>query len=50
VEKHDKLKKNYEDPTFEVVSSIFRALSSKKIIGIGTFTRYAQLLITLDRV
>lgn len=37
VAKHDKLKKNYEDPTFEVVSSVFRALSSKKIIGTGSF-------------
>jgi len=37
IEKYDRLKKNYEDPTFEVVSGVFRALSKKKIIGSGTF-------------
>ncbi|KAJ7451586.1 SSrecog-domain-containing protein [Mycena latifolia] len=37
VTKYDRLKKNYEDPTFEVVSSVFRALAKKKIIGSGTF-------------
>ncbi|KAJ7643945.1 SSrecog-domain-containing protein [Roridomyces roridus] len=37
VAKYDRLKKNYEDPTFEVVSSVFRALAKKKIIGSGSF-------------
>ncbi|KAI0036537.1 structure-specific recognition protein-domain-containing protein [Vararia minispora EC-137] len=37
IAKHERLKKNYEDPTFEVVSSIFRALSGKKIISGGSF-------------
>ncbi|KAH9948881.1 SSrecog-domain-containing protein, partial [Amylocystis lapponica] len=37
VAKYDRLKKNYEDPTFEVVSGVFRALSGKKIIGTGSF-------------
>ncbi|KAI0916873.1 hypothetical protein AcW2_007147 [Taiwanofungus camphoratus] len=37
VAKYDRLKKNYEDPTFEVVSGVFRALSGKKIIGAGSF-------------
>lgn len=37
LEKYDKLKKNYEDPTYEVVSGVFRALSRKKIIGAGSF-------------
>ncbi|KIK94046.1 hypothetical protein PAXRUDRAFT_828380 [Paxillus rubicundulus Ve08.2h10] len=37
IAKYDRLKKNYEDPTFEVVSGVFRALSKKKIIGSGTF-------------
>lgn len=37
IAKHDKLKKHYEDPTFEVVSGVFRALSKKKIIASGTF-------------
>ncbi|KAJ7132944.1 SSrecog-domain-containing protein [Mycena filopes] len=37
VAKYDRLKKNYEDPTFEVVSSVFRALTKKKIIGSGSF-------------
>ncbi|KAJ7600887.1 SSrecog-domain-containing protein [Mycena floridula] len=37
VAKYDRLKKNYEDPTFEVVSSVFRALAKKKIIGAGGF-------------
>ncbi|KAG6833448.1 hypothetical protein H0H87_006814 [Tephrocybe sp. NHM501043] len=38
--KYDKLKKHYEDPTFEVVSGVFRSLSQKKIIGSGSFQRY----------
>ncbi|KAI0004552.1 structure-specific recognition protein-domain-containing protein [Russula compacta] len=37
IAKFDRLKKHYEDPTFEVVSSVFRALSKKKIISAGTF-------------
>ncbi|TFY78959.1 hypothetical protein EWM64_g5046 [Hericium alpestre] len=37
IAKYDRLKKNYEDPTFEVVSSVFRALSKKKIISAGSF-------------
>jgi hypothetical protein len=40
IEKYDRLKKNYEDPTFEVVSGVFRALAKKKIIGAGSFLRY----------
>ncbi|PFH51256.1 hypothetical protein AMATHDRAFT_59569 [Amanita thiersii Skay4041] len=36
--KYDRLKKNYEDPTFEVVSGVFRALARKKIIGAGSFS------------
>ena len=39
IAKYDKLKKNYEDPTFEVVSGVFRALAKKKIIGPGSFQR-----------
>jgi structure-specific recognition protein 1 len=39
IEKYDRLKKNYEDPTFEVVSGVFRALSKKKIISLGSFKR-----------
>ncbi|EGN98471.1 hypothetical protein SERLA73DRAFT_109982 [Serpula lacrymans var. lacrymans S7.3] len=38
ITKYDRLKKNYEDPTFEVVSGVFRALSKKKIIGSGSFS------------
>ncbi|KAF7795395.1 hypothetical protein EIP86_006553 [Pleurotus ostreatoroseus] len=37
VAKYDRLKKSYDDPTFEVVSSVFRALSGRKIIGAGNF-------------
>ncbi|ETW81622.1 hypothetical protein HETIRDRAFT_475056 [Heterobasidion irregulare TC 32-1] len=37
IAKHDRLKKHYEDPTFEVVSSVFRGLSEKKIISAGSF-------------
>ncbi|KAI0081628.1 SSrecog-domain-containing protein [Panus rudis PR-1116 ss-1] len=37
IQKYDRLKKSYEDPTFEVVSGVFRALSGKKIIGAGSF-------------
>ncbi|EIM86039.1 SSrecog-domain-containing protein [Stereum hirsutum FP-91666 SS1] len=37
IAKHDRLKKDYEDPTFEVVSSVFRALSGKKITSTGSF-------------
>ena len=40
VAKYDRLKKSYDDPTFEVVSSVFRALSQRKIIGAGSFQRY----------
>jgi len=40
IAKYDKLKKNYEDPTYEVVSSVFRALAGKKIIGSGSFQRF----------
>ena len=43
IAKYDRLKKNYEDPTYEVVSGIFRALSKKKIIGAGNFQRYVSL-------
>ncbi|EPQ51062.1 SSrecog-domain-containing protein [Gloeophyllum trabeum ATCC 11539] len=38
VAQYDRLKKSYEDPTFEVVSSVFRALSKKKIVGAGSFS------------
>ncbi|KAG6850334.1 hypothetical protein H0H93_014607 [Arthromyces matolae] len=37
IAKYDKLKKHYEDPTYEVVSGVFRGLSQKKIIGSGSF-------------
>ncbi|EIW80885.1 SSrecog-domain-containing protein [Coniophora puteana RWD-64-598 SS2] len=43
IEKYDRLKKHYEDPTFEVVSGVFRALSQKKIIGSGSFQSRAGL-------
>ena len=39
VAKYDRLKKSYDDPTFEVVSGVFRALSGRKIIGAGSFQR-----------
>jgi len=39
IAKFDRLKKHYEDPTFEVVSSVFRALSKKKITSAGSFQR-----------
>jgi len=39
VASYDRMKKHYEDPTFEVVSGIFRALSKKKIVGAGSFQR-----------
>ena len=41
--KYERLKKSYDDPTFEVVSSVFRALSGRKIIGSGSFQRYVEL-------
>ncbi|KAL0576943.1 FACT complex subunit [Marasmius crinis-equi] len=37
IAKYEKLKKHYDEPTFEVVSSVFRALSQRKIIGAGSF-------------
>lgn len=40
IAQYDKLKKHYEDPTFEVVSGVFRGLSKKKIIGSGSFQRH----------
>lgn len=36
------MKKSYDDPTFEVVSGVFRALSGRKIIGAGSFQRYVH--------
>lgn len=39
IAEYDKLHKNYECPTYEVVSSLFRALAQKKIIGAGSFQR-----------
>ncbi|KAA1469946.1 SSrecog-domain-containing protein [Dentipellis sp. KUC8613] len=38
IAKYDRLNKKYDDPTFEVVSSVFRALSKKKIISAGKFS------------
>lgn len=43
IAKFDRLDKHYEKPTFEVVSSVFRALSKKKIISAGSFQRRALL-------
>ncbi|KAF8814715.1 hypothetical protein BYT27DRAFT_7334269 [Phlegmacium glaucopus] len=40
IAKYDKLKKNYEDPTYEVASSVFRALAGKRIIGSASFQRF----------
>jgi len=41
IAKLDRLEKHYEKPTFEVVSSVFRALSKKKIVSAGSFQRQA---------
>ncbi|KIY46742.1 SSrecog-domain-containing protein [Fistulina hepatica ATCC 64428] len=38
LEKYERLDKNYEGPTFEVMSSVFRGLTGKKIIGTGSFS------------
>ena len=38
VARYDRLKKHYEDPTYEV-SGVFRALAKKKIVGAGSFQR-----------
>ena len=43
IAKFERLEKNYEKPTFEVVSSVFRALSKKKIISAGSFQRQVFL-------
>ncbi|KAI0283941.1 structure-specific recognition protein-domain-containing protein [Russula aff. rugulosa BPL654] len=37
IAKFDRLEKHYEKSTFEVVSSVFRALSKKKIVSAGSF-------------
>ncbi|KAF8658428.1 hypothetical protein AX16_001979 [Volvariella volvacea WC 439] len=37
IKTYDKLQESYEAPTYEAVSSIFRALSRKKIIDSGSF-------------
>jgi structure-specific recognition protein 1 len=42
IAKFDRLEKHYEKSTFEVVSSVFRALSKKKIVSAGTFQRQAH--------
>ena len=39
---YDKLQKHYDGHTFEVVSAVFRSLANKKIIGSGTFQKYAS--------
>ena len=49
IAKYDKLKKNYEDPTYEVVSNVFRALAGKKIIGSGSFQRSVHLHFIVKR-
>ncbi|KAH9969560.1 structure-specific recognition protein-domain-containing protein [Russula dissimulans] len=43
IAKFDRLEKHYEKPTFEVVSSVFRALSNKKIISAGSFQRHVPI-------
>ena len=50
IEKYERLKKNYEDPTFEVVSGVFRALANKKIIGAGSFLRCVTFVIINQRI
>ena len=45
---HERLKKRYEDPTFEVVSSVFRALSKKKITSTGSFQRSVLIAFTVS--
>ncbi len=39
VAKYDRLTKSFEDPAFDVVSSLFRALSGKKITDARSFQR-----------
>ncbi|KAF8918903.1 hypothetical protein CPB85DRAFT_1279281 [Mucidula mucida] len=46
--KYDKLKKNYEDPTFEVVSGVFRGLSGKKSLVLVTFPVLTNRLRSRD--
>ena len=48
IAKFDRLDKHYEKPTFEVVSSVFRALSKKKIISAGSFQRQALLAFSQE--
>jgi len=43
IEKFERLEKHYEKPTFEVVSSVFRASSRKKFTSAGSFQR--QVLV-----
>jgi len=43
IAKFERLEKHYEKPTFEVVSSVFRALSRKNITSTGSFQR--QVLV-----
>lgn len=45
-----KLDKKYEAPAYEVVSSIFKVLSGKKITGPGSFQRYASRSLILRRI
>ena len=42
IAKYDKLQKSYDNHTFEVVSSVFRALADKKIIGSGSFQKWVN--------
>ncbi len=48
IAKFERLEKHYEKPTFEVVSSVFRALSKKKIISAGSFQRQALSASSLE--
>lgn len=43
-EKYDKLDKSYQNQTFEVVSTVFRALSRNKIIGVGDFQKFVRFI------
>jgi hypothetical protein len=49
IAKLDRLEKHYEKPTFEVVSSVFRALSKKKIVSAGSFQRQALFVSSQKR-
>lgn len=44
----NKLQKRYDAPTYEVVSTVFRALTNRKVTVPGTYRRYVYVYLIKD--